>query len=211
MELFFHEATWLFSAAIGLVLALGLLESLGLLLGHGGLFGWLDHGLDAHGPDAPDAEGLFGWLHIGKVPLTILLILFLSTFGLAGFATQMLARGLLGQFLPLPLAALAAAFVALPTVRLLGGIFSRLLPKDQTFATSLDDLTGRIAVVVGGAARQGLFAQARVKDAYGAAHYVMVEPDNPAEEFPKGTEVLLLRRIGGSRFRAIPNPRPDLI
>jgi len=209
MSLFFDPSTWLFTAAVGLVLGLAVIESLGLLFGHGGPSGWLEHWLlDYHDSTG---EGLLGWLHLGKVPLTILLILFLSVFGLTGFIAQMLARELLGQFLPLPLAALGALLLAVPTVRALGGALAKIMPKDETFAISLDDLTGRIATVVIGTARQGLPAQARVRDALGHAHYVMVEPDQADAEFASGTEVLLVRRIGGSRFLAIANPRPELL
>jgi hypothetical protein len=39
----------------------------------------------------------------------------------------------------------------------------------------------------------------------------MVEPDHAGDEFPVGSEVLLVRRAGGSRFQAIANPRPELL
>jgi hypothetical protein len=207
MELLLDPSTWLFTAAIGLVLGLAVLESLGLLLGHGGLSGWAEHWL----PDAHHGDGLLGWLHLGKVPLTILLIIFLTAFSLAGFIAQMLARQFLGQFLPLPLAAAGAVILALPAVRVLGGALGRIIPKDETFAVSLDDLVGRIATVVTGTARHGRPAQARVRDALGRGHYVMVEPDENGGEFPAGSEVLLVRRAGGSRFQAIANPKPELL
>lgn len=207
MELLLDPATWLFTAAIGLVLGLAAIETLGLLLGHGGLSDWAEHWL----PDLHDADGLVGWLHIGKVPFTILLIIFLTAFSLAGFVAQILAKQLLGQFMPLPLAAAGAGVLALPAVRVLGGTLGRIIPKDETFAVSLDDLVGRIATVVTGTARHGLPAQARVRDALGRSHYVMVEPDEADSEFPAGSEVLLVRRAGGSRFQAIANPRPELL
>lgn len=209
MDLLFDPATWLFTAAIGLVLGLAVIESLGLLLGLGGLSGWAEHWLpDSHGPDA---DGLFGWLHFGKVPLTILLIVFLTAFSLTGLAAQILARQVLGQFLPLPLVAAGAVCLALPAVRVLGGALGRILPKDETFAVSLDELVGRIATVVAGTARSGRPAQARVRDGLGRTHYVMVEPDAEGAEFPAGAEVLLVRRVGGSRFHGIVNPRPGLL
>lgn len=209
MELLLDPDTWLFTAAIGLVLGLAVIEGLSLLLGLGGLSGWAEHWLpDGHGPDA---DGWLGWLHLGKVPLTILLILFLTAFSLAGFAAQMLARQLLGQFLPLPLVAMGALFLAVPAVRGLGGLLGRIMPKDETAAISLDELVGRIATVVAGTARFGRPAQARVRDGLGRTHYVMVEPDADGAEFPAGTEVLLVRRAGGSRFQGIANPRPGLL
>lgn len=202
MNLLFDEATWLFTAAIGVVLGLAVVEGVGLS-------GWAGHGMPGDGAEAD--VGWLGWLHLGRVPLTILLILFLSTFGLAGFTAQMVARQLSGQFLPLPLAAVGALGLALVAVRTLGGGLARILPRDETYAVSLDELAGRIATVVTGTARPGRPAQARVRDALGHNHYVMVEPDNADAAFPAGSEVLLVRRAGGSRFLAIANPRPGLL
>ncbi|MGR9107654.1 MAG: YqiJ family protein [Gammaproteobacteria bacterium] len=211
MELLFHESTWLFSAAIGLVLLLSILESVGWLLGHGGLSSLFDHGLDGHGVEVDGHEGMLSWLHLGRVPLTILLILFLSAFGISGFVCQILAQQWFGRFLPLAIVAASALFVAVAVVRVLGGLFARVIPKDQSFAVSPDDLVGLIATVTTGTAKTGLPAQARVKDSYGTTHYVMVEPDASRDEFPTGTEVLLLQRVAGNRFRAILNPLPDLL
>ena len=213
LDFFFHESVWLFTAAIGVVLALGVLETLGLLLGHGGIFGWFDHDLDFdhdvdldHDFQVGGHGGVLAWLHVGKVPLTILLILFLSAFALCGFLAQILSLELMGQFLPLPLAAVGAFSVAVPTVRIVGGWIARIIPKDQTSAVSPDELVGRLAVITTGTARAGFAAEARVKDRFGTTHYVMVEPENSDEEFPSRTEVLLKRRIGGRRFQATAKP-----
>lgn len=206
MNLFLADETWLFTAAIGLMLGLAVLEGLGMLLGHGGLSAWIDHFL----PHTPDGDGLLGWLHLGKVPFMILVIVFLTAFGLTGFVMQMAARAWFHHFLPLALVAAGAFLVALPAVRLLGGALGKVLPQDETFAVSLEDLVGRIATVVTGTARFGVPAQARVRDLHGRSHYVLVEPDGDAA-FTPGTEVLLVRRLSGTRFQSIPNPKPGLL
>ncbi|MGH8609539.1 MAG: YqiJ family protein [Gammaproteobacteria bacterium] len=158
----------------------------------------------------PGGDGLLGWLHLGKVPFMILVIVFLTAFGLTGFATQMAARAWLQHFLPLPLVSVSAFVVALPAVRLVGGALGKVLPQDETFAVSLEDLVGRIATVVTGTASLGIPAQARVRDVHGRSHYVLVEPDSDTE-FTPGTEVLLVRRLSGTRFQSIPNPKPGLL
>jgi hypothetical protein len=43
-----------------------------------------------------------------------------------------------------------------------------------------------VGVVIGGVARRGLAAQARVKDSHGRSHYLMVEPDMDDEVFGRG-------------------------
>ena len=46
---------------------------------------------DMHG-----IEGALGWLHVGKVPVLVLLVLFLLGFALCGYAVQLIARGVFG-------------------------------------------------------------------------------------------------------------------
>lgn len=77
-----------------------------------------------------------------------------------------------------------------------------LLPRDQSSAVPLDALTGSFARIVTGVARSGSPARARVEDAYGQAHYVMVEPDNAGQTLEEGETILLVRREDHV-FRAI--------
>ena len=53
-------------------------------------------------------------------------------------------------------------------------------------------------------------AQARVKDAHGRTHYLMVEPDVDDEVFEEGAQVLLVRKLGAF-YRCIANPHPGLL
>ena len=58
------------------------------------------------------------------------------------------------------------------------------------------------------ASRPGYPAQARLNDAHGQSHYLMVEPDGELE-LAAGAEVLIVRKKGHI-FLAIPNPNPLL-
>jgi hypothetical protein len=123
----------------------------------------------------------------------------------------MVSKSVLGFFVT-PLLAVPLAFVcALPVVRILGAGIGKVVPKDETFAVTLDTLVGRIATVMGGTARQGKPAQAKVLNQHGQALYVMVEPEPGVPDLEPNAAVLLVRQIAGTRFTAIPNPRPDLI
>ena len=62
----------------------------------------------------------------------------------------------------------------------------------------------------GEASRRGLAAQARVRDALGRSHYLMVEPDLDDEVFEEGAQVLIVRKAGAF-FRCIANPHPGLM
>jgi hypothetical protein len=52
--------------------------------------------------------------------------------------------------------------------------------------------------------------QVRIRDAFGRAHYLMVEPDLDDEQFPAGTAVLIVKKVGAI-YRGIRNPHPDLL
>jgi hypothetical protein len=58
--------------------------------------------------------------------------------------------------------------------------------------------------------RRGLAAQARVRDAHGRVHYLMVEPDLDDEVFEEGAQILIVRKAGAF-YRCIANPHPNLI
>jgi hypothetical protein len=201
---------WPFTLAIGLMLALALAEGLSLLIGSS-LSHWLDMAIDH--PDHPDGEagGALGWLHIGKVPMLAILVIFLTAFAVSGFILQILARAAIGHYAP-PLIALGIAFVlGIGAVRVLGGALGRLVPRDESTAVADASLVGRTGVIVIGTASAGKPAEARLNDAYGNSHYVMVEPDGPGERLEKGTSILLVRHLSGRRFQAIRNPKPGLL
>ena len=82
--------------------------------------------------------------------------------------------------------------------------------RDETESVSEKTFIGRIAVVTLGKARVGSPAQAKLRDQHGQTHYVMVEPDQPGEEFPAGTDVLLVRQVGAV-FKSIRNTRSVLV
>jgi membrane protein implicated in regulation of membrane protease activity len=163
--------------------------------------------------DPPD--GFFGdalgWLHFGKVPLLVIIVIFLTTFALAGFVAQFALRGVIGAFAPWPPAAAFALVAAVFGVRLGGRAISRIIPHDETSAVSDASLVGRVGTIVIGTARAGKPAEARVRDEVGASHYVMVEPEEADQAFEAGTSVLLVRHVSGRRFHAIHNPKPELL
>lgn len=152
---------------------------------------------------------LLGWLCIGKVPLLILLIVFLTGFGLAGLFVQAAVGSAFGGVLPGWIAVFPAGAIAFPLVRVFGGMLGRLIPSIETSAVSSGSFIGRVATITAGEARPGTPAQAKLHDQHGQAHYVMVEPDQTGEVFESGTEVLLVKQ-SGARFRGIRNTHAAL-
>ena len=218
MNLLFTPETWPFAVASLLILSIAVIEGVALLIGTTAT-GWLDsllhHSPDAllhHSPDAPESpDSWLGWLHLGKVPLLVLVVLFLALFALIGFALDLAAAGVFGAMIPPLIAAPVAAVAALPLMRVCAGGIAHLIPSDQTYAVSLDTLVGRVAVIVSGTARLGYPAQGKVTSEHGQVLYVMVEPDAADVTFVQNDAVLLVKQLSGTRFQAIRNPRPDLL
>ena len=187
-----------FAAALVIMTILAVVQLIGIAD-----FGDADVDMDAGGDGIPEAgmlDGLLTLLGIGRVPLTIWLALFLFLFAAIGISIQELAQGMTGTPLYGWLAALIAGGAALPVTGTFARPLGRILPQDHTTAVSTDSLVGRRATISIGVARTASPARARVKDAHGQAHRVMVEPHEAASEFHEGDEVLLVRREGNTFY-----------
>jgi hypothetical protein len=202
-----------FLVAICLMLVIGAIEGLSLLTGTG-----LSHHIDAfltpHAGDGPDldvSDGLLGWLHVGRAPILVLVIIFLMAFAIGGLLLQWAVASLVGRALPALVASAVAVASALPVVRGLGGLIARYVPKDETSAVSEDTYIGRLARITAETATVGRPGQAKLTDEHGQPHYLLIEPDAPDTTFSRGDVVLVVSRASGSLFRAIHNPRPDLL
>ncbi|MGC1174870.1 YqiJ family protein [Polaromonas sp.] len=206
MIIFTAPETWPFGAALAVMVGLSIVEGAGLMLAHSP-----SHILESLLPDVPDGvEGALGWLHVGKVPLLVLLILFLAGFTVSGYVIQSVAHGLAGSLLPAWLACIPAFLAGISTVNGVGGLLAKIVPGDETSAVSEQTLIGRAGVIISGHARAGVAAEAKVRDANGRAHYVMVEPDIADQTLDEGTAIVLVRKTG-ARFNCIRNPHPELL
>ncbi len=165
------------------------------------------------GTGAPDGGSALGrmlaWLYIGRIPVLMILTIFLTIFSITGLVTQSILRESFGVAVPGIIAAPVVFFATLPLVRWCCSGLARILPKDESSAISTATFIGRTATVIGADARQDLPAQARLTDRFGTTHYVMVEPEDPGQTLTRGSLVLLVRQING-RFSAIPNPNAAL-
>ena len=184
-----------FATALVLMLLIGTVEAFG--------FGFA--AIDSHADlDAPDAElsPMLDWLGFGRLPLLMVLVIALASFGLAGIAIQQVALGTTGHMLSAWWAGAAAIVAALPLTALLSRPLARIFPSDETTAVSLDSLVGRRGFIILGTAAAGSPARARVRDVFGQSHYVLVEPNLPEDSLGEGDEILLVARET-DRFRAV--------
>ncbi len=191
-----------FVAALVLMLLIGVVEVLGL---GGGLAAGEGLETDAQVGGA----SALSWLNVGRLPLLMLIVVFLFAFGVTGLVGQRIVFGATGATAPIYLAVPAAFLLALPVTRTFSRFIARIMPRDETTAVSRDSLIGRVAVIVTGEARERHAAQARVRDEHGQAHYVMVEPDNTGDVFVQGASLVLVRRAGATYY-AIHNSSASL-
>ena len=152
--------------------------------------------------------GLFLWINAGRLPLLILLILALGIFSIAGFLLQAIAHGA-GATMPVSIAAVAAAGLSLPVIRVASRGIARIIPRDETYAVNEADFVGHVAEVSIGPLDQGLPGRVRLKDVFGNWHSVAARASSDSAPLPVGARVLLVDRDSRS-FIAISAPT-DLI
>jgi hypothetical protein len=185
-----------FSVALVLIVLLGVVESIGL--------GSSAIEIDIDTSDAGAIASGLDWLNIGRLPLLMLMVVFLTVFGLSGLVLQGAALALAGGLLPWFGAVPAAIAIAAPLTRRLGAGLARVLPRDETTAVAIDTLVGRRARIVIGTARRGHPARARVEDQHGQVHFVMVEPLDDSSL--TAAAMLLLTARHGDIFHAVEIP-----
>lgn len=158
---------------------------------------------DADSVEAPSAGfggAVLTLLGLGRVPLMVWLMVLLLLFTVIGMGIQLFAADLTGAPLYAGLAALFSGGASLPATAVLGRPLGNLLPQDETTAVGLNSLVGRRGTITTGKAARGSPARTKVRDRFGHAHYVMLEPHEDASVIHQGDEVLLVRREGNVFF-----------
>lgn len=210
-----EDGNVLFSAALALMLIIAIMEGALTLIGFGfsqmldNLIPDLD--IDADLPDGAHPSGLnrlLGWMRFGQVPALVILITFLTLFGVLGISLQLFISSIIATTLPAWIAAVPTLLVTLPCVRFITGLLQHVAIKDETEAISANSFVGNVATITLGEAKQGSPAEARFTDKFGTTHYTMVEPDNN-ETFSQGEKVLLVEK-SGSIFKVISTEKTQL-
>ena len=154
----------------------------------------LDADLDVQGGGLINSA--LSLLGLGHVPFLIWLAVLLFAFAGIGVAIQQVLIGTVGAPLPSWLAAIGAGAAALPVTGALTRPLARMLPQDETSAVGIGSLLRRDAEIQLGQATAGSPARAKVIDAHGQPHFVMVEPNDPETTLKEGETVMLVRREG---------------
>ncbi len=189
-----------FAIALCLVLALAILEGVGMLIGLS-MMNLLDHispieldlEVDADLP-AGGLTPLLGWLCLNRLPLLIWLVLFLTSFGIAGYSLNYILLNNFEVNLPEFLTYALSFIFSLYATHHIGKPLSRLLPKNESSAISNNSFNGLIATITIGTAKQDSPAEASLTDSFNQKHYVLVTPDSDTEEFNQGQQVVLVEK-----------------
>lgn len=215
---FIASENMVFSVSLAVMILIAVLEGIATVLGAGASSGLdsmihdldlnIDHDIPIHDFDSSMSHFL-GWLRIGQIPVLMLLIIALTSFGLLGLITQAVMKKTTGFYMQGWIAAIPVSVATLFMTRFCGGILHSIMPKDETTAISAESLVGRIAVITLGTARRGYPAEARTHDEHGQTHYFQVEPDCDDDTFSTGDEVLLIS-MKGHIYMAILNSNPYL-
>jgi hypothetical protein len=161
----------------------------------------LDHGgIAASGLDVHAGEGnLFGtawdWLNAGRVPLLVWMMGFLGAFTAFGYLIQALVHLVTG-FLPAFMAAIPAFVLAIPATRGVSRLIGRIVPRDESYVVSRDDLIGLTGTVSLGPVTEQEIGRVLVKDVHGNRHLTWVRAAGPGIDLPTGALVLLTERRG---------------
>ncbi|WP_151731047.1 YqiJ family protein [Acinetobacter junii] len=201
-DLLIHPSNIVFSVSLLLCLCIGVLEL--ILLMFGGSSSFIDQFLpdsltdvDHADVSMDHADNLFTqfleWLYLGKVPLLVWLIIFLTVYSLTGLIIQDVFFNFTEHYLSASIIAPSCLFLCMPLVRVAAKLISKIIPKDETTAIHSDDLIGRTAKIILGEAKPNSPAQAKVKDQFGQMHYVLVEPELDVV-FTQGQDVILTQR-----------------
>ncbi|HWQ14492.1 MAG TPA: hypothetical protein VNL77_16960 [Roseiflexaceae bacterium] len=151
----------------------------------------VDAGAHASGSGAHGGDGALALLGVGRVPLMLVLMVFLASFGALGLVANALIGGLAGGY---PGWALAVTLVgsALAAVPLTGGLSRQVarVAARSTTAVSNQQLVGRVGVVVSPSVSR-TYGRVQVRDGHGSLHtvFAVVEGDTP---LPERSEVALL-------------------
>lgn len=209
-ERIFHSNSVPFAIAVTVVLLLLLVQVVQLLTGSLGL-GDHDAEHDANGDIDGDGDHDFvdvvgDWLHFGSLPVTVILTLFVTGFGLVGLGIQFFTYNTFNPWL--------TALIAIPAgvlfARYPGQFLRKMLFNEHTRAVPSDSFVGNTAVITLGETRKGTPTQAKLVDDFGQSHYVLVEPFDELDTFGNGDSVILVERQG-SKFLVVGNSTDALL
>lgn len=190
-----NDANFWFSCALGIVIALFVLELAGMFFGIS-LLGLADDdpGFDTDAEVPSGFTEFASWLALDRLPLMVWLVLLFTCFGVFGLLTNFVAQSVLTVYVPNWLSMVIAGVLGLIATAKFGAFIALLLPKQETSATSYEELVGTVGTITVGVARPNSPAEGKFIDTHGQPHYVLVEPMDATEQFSQGEQIVLVQK-----------------
>ncbi len=190
---FWNDTLNLYIGSLVVVGIIGLIQ-VGSLLSGISLIGWIDEIV----PDT-DAGDYLGWLGLGKVPLLVIIILFLSCFGFTGLVIHKVFYETFNFYLTNLIVSGVSLFSALILTRKVGNWIGKVIPKTTSTAVTTCSLIGKVATIDSGDACNNLAAEAHVKDDFGVRHNILVKPMKNSL-IKQGSKVILIKQESNNTF-----------
>lgn len=153
------------------------------------------------GADSLPDVSFTNWLMVREVPLLLVILTFLTSFGLFGFAVQGVSEHYLSASSNQIIVCLLATVFGLLTIRGLSS-FLQKFKVVHTDAVSTSEFIGKTAVIVGSAASRGHPVEATYTDKFGYTHYVLVEPVEEGVTLKQGEQVQLVLKVSEAVYHA---------
>lgn len=201
MDALAGAGTYPFAIAALILVGLVVIELIAMLSGIS-VSSLVDDGLPHHGDHGPLGAWM-SWLNAGGVPLLVLIMIWLASFAIAGFAIQGIVRSVFSE-LPAIVASLGALVLAVPTTRTLSRWTAKIFPSEETSIVSQADFIGLTGTVVLGPLDQGKPGRVRVRDVHGNVHVLRTKAAEP-HVIAQGASALIVDGANGL-FEAIPAP-----
>lgn len=158
----------------------------------------LDAELEVEADSDFDSDGsaptsVLDFMGIGRVPLTLWLMVFTAAFGITGWMInrlwlQVTQNDLWGYMIVLWG---VTSFISLFITSRFAGVLARILPSLTTTATSKEQLVGRVARVISPKV-DGTYGQVRVQDAAGTRMTLFAITSKNSPPISRDTEVVLV-------------------
>lgn len=133
------------------------------------------------------------WFNKGRVPLLILLMVMLGTFGAIGHVIQGVSHALVG-FLPTGLACFLSAVLTIPVTRRITRIVGRIVPRDETYVIHNEDLVGSVVTIRLGPVTDQEIGRAQLIDRHGNQHFPWVRGASANVRIEEGAPALIVSR-----------------
>lgn len=197
-----HPDDIFFSVSAGVCLLMVSLLMVSAVLGVGDFGDVSGSDFDAGSVIPSGFADSLSWLGVGKIPMMIWLMIFFGGWSVYGFLIQSFSYELSGDVLTWLIAVPVALIINLPGTALTCKIIMPIIPKNESYAISINDLIGASATIIVGAAKLGTPTQAKVIDKYGSTHYVLIEPEDINDVFLEG-EVVAISERNNTIFKGI--------